>query len=261
MAYAGGLYYETHGDDAAPPLILVSGLGGSAGYWVPNLPALTRDYRVIAFDHRGTGRSDRAIGERATIDALADDIALLMRELGLSRAAIVGHAIGGMAGLVLALAKPEQVARLVVINGWARLDPYTARCFEARLALLHDSGPLAYIRAQPIFLFPPQWISDHHDHLSSHEVAQVEDFPVIATMDKRIRGTAAFDILDALGSMSVPVLYVASEDDALVPPACSDRLHAATPGSRIVRLPYGGHGCNVTDPETIAAAIMPFLRS
>lgn len=59
MAEAAGLYYEEHG--SGPPLILSAGLGGSGNYWLPNLPALAERYRVILYDHRGTGRSDRAL--------------------------------------------------------------------------------------------------------------------------------------------------------------------------------------------------------
>ena len=131
---AGGLYYEEHGAAGAPPLILSAGMGGSGKYWLPNLPELAARFRVILYDHRGTGRSDRTVTPR--IESIGDDIRLLMDALGIEKASILGHAIGGMGGLHLALDAPERVDRLVVVNGWGRLDPYTARCFDARLALL-----------------------------------------------------------------------------------------------------------------------------
>ena len=124
---AAGLYYEEHGPADAPPLILSAGMGGSGEYWRPNLPALAEHHRVILYDHRGTGRSDRTVTPR--IESIGDDIRLLMDALGIGKASILGHAIGGMGGLSMALDTPERVDRLVVVNGWGRLDRYTARCF------------------------------------------------------------------------------------------------------------------------------------
>lgn len=258
---AAGLYYEEHGPREAEPLILVSGLGGSANYWKPNIAALAERHRVIAFDQRGTGRSERTVPETLMIEAIADDIGGLMDVLGIERATIIGHAVGGMAGLTLALTKPECVARLVVVNGWGRLDPYTARCFDARLAILRGAGPREYIYAQPIFLYPPQWTSDHHVELDEEEDRLVAGFPDVELVDSRIRDATHFDVMDEIGTLSVPVLFIASDDDALVPPACSERLCAALPGSKIARVAYGGHACNVTDPDTFNKLVLEFLGS
>ncbi len=60
MPHAAGLYYEMHGPEDGAPLILSPGLGGSADYWAPNLAAFAEAHRVILYDHRGTGRSERA---------------------------------------------------------------------------------------------------------------------------------------------------------------------------------------------------------
>ena len=61
MPIAAGLWYEWHGPEAGEVLILSPGLGGSATYWQPNLAAFAERYRVLLYDHRGTGRSDRAL--------------------------------------------------------------------------------------------------------------------------------------------------------------------------------------------------------
>ena len=140
MPTAGGLHYELHGPPDAPPVLLSPGLGGSARYWAPNLAALAKHHRVIVYDHRGTGLSGRTVPGDLTLEALARDMVGLLDALDIAAVTLIGHAIGGMAGLALALAQPERLARLVVINGWAKLDPHTARCFDTRLALLRDSG-------------------------------------------------------------------------------------------------------------------------
>ncbi|MES2057122.1 MAG: pyrimidine utilization protein D [Pseudomonadota bacterium] len=258
MPEAAGLYYETHGAAGAPPLILSSGMGGSASYWRPNVAALAGHFHVIAYDHRGTGRSDRTVTPR--IDSIGDDMLALMDALNLPRASIVGHAIGGMGGLTLALDTPARVDRLVVINGWGRPDPYTARCFDTRLNLLRHGGVRDYVHAQPIFLYPSQWISDHDRELAEEEGMHIAAFPA-DMVEQRILEAVDFDVMDRLAGLAVPTLLLASDDDGLVPPGCSGLLAEAIPGARLEIMKWGGHACNVTDPDTFNALILDFLRS
>jgi aminoacrylate hydrolase len=256
MPEAAGLYYEAHGSGA--PLILSAGMGGSGNYWRPNVAALAEHHRVILYDHRGTGRSDRTVTPK--LESIGEDIARLMDALGIERASILGHAIGGMGGLSLALDAPERVERLVVVNGWGRLDPYTRRCFDARLALLRAYGASKYVDAQPIFLFPPGWISENSARLDEEAKHHVAGFPV-EMVEARILEALKFDLIDRLEAkpLGTPVLLLASEDDALVPPHCSERLAQAIPGAQLVRMPWGGHACNVTDPPGFEARVLAFL--
>ncbi len=201
MAEAARLYYEEHGRRDAQPLILSSGLGGSANYWKLNIPALAAHFRVIAYDHRGTGRSDRTLPDTLTVNDLADDILLLMDTLDIARAHIVGHAAGGVAGLALASKADERLGKLIVVNAWIKADPHFLRCFEARLNLLRHAGVEAFLRAQPIFLYPADWISVHTAELDAELPQQMASFPGIDTMEKRIAALAAFDIMGRLQSL------------------------------------------------------------
>ena len=257
---AAGLYYEVHGPDDAPPLILSSGLGGSADYWKPNLRALGSHFRTIVYDHRGTGRSDRALPETVSVDDLADDIAALLDALQIDRAHVMGHAAGGVAGLALALRSPQRLRKLVVVNGWASPDPHFLRCFAARLALLRDSGPEAYLRAQPIFLYPAAWISEHSAELDAELPHQLATFPGSETMEKRIAALASFDVSDKLEELSVPLLALAAKDDMLVPWTASEAFDAA-PYASTASMSWGGHACNVTDPGTFNLLVLDYLRS
>lgn len=261
MAEAAGLYYERHGPADAPLLILSSGLGGSANYWKPNLPALAERFHVITYDHRGTGRSNRALPETVTVDDLANDILALMDVLNIDRAHIVGHAAGGVAGLALALKAPERLEKLVVVNGWAKADPHFLRCFEARLNLLRHAGVEAFLRAQPIFLYPANWISAHTAELDAELPHQTTDFPGIATMEKRIAALAAFDVRGRLRDLTDKVLVLIADDDMLVPALAGERLAEELGGADMARMAIGGHACNVTDPDTFNAHIIDFLGS
>jgi aminoacrylate hydrolase len=259
MPYADGLWYEWHGPEDGEVLILSSGLGGSASYWAPNLEAFAARYRVLLYDHRGTGRSDRALPSAVSVDDLADDILLLMDAVGLGRASFIGHAAGGVAGLALALKAPERLERLVVVNGWARPDPHFLRCFDARLKLLRDSGPEAYLRAQPIFLYPADWSSEHSAEIDAELPAQLAHFPGVATIEKRVAALAAFGIADRLGEIFLPVLVIGAKDDMLVPPRAAEALAAGLPNAGLGMPAFGGHACNVTDPDSFNRFVLGWL--
>ncbi|WP_326524581.1 pyrimidine utilization protein D [Sphingomonas sp.] len=261
MPVAGGIHYEWHGDEGAPPLILSSGLGGLASYWEPNLLALADDYRVLVYDHRGTGQSERKVLGAMTVEAMAQDVADLLDELALDEPpAFVGHALGGLIGLALAIAQPGRLQRLMVVNGWASLDPHTARCFDTRLALLRDSGPRAYLHAQPLFLFPPAYISRNDAALLRAEVEQIEHFPGQETVERRIHAVRTFDPGPGLGAINIPVMCLAADDDMLVPAAASELLADAIPGAKLASMTWGGHACNVTRPDDFNARVADWLR-
>jgi len=247
MAVVDGLYHEIAGPEGAPALIFSAGLGGSGAYWEPNAALLRDRYRVILYDHRGTGRSDRALPETVTVEDMANDIALVLDAAGVAQATIIGHAAGAVAGLSLALAAPDRVARLVMVNGWSKPDPHFVRCFETRLSLLRDSGPRAYLHAQPLFLYPPAFISQMHDVLLVEEEHQLAHFAGAETYEKRIAALRAFDVDDRLSQVSVPVVALACQDDMLVPPHCSERLAEAIPGAELAMMGWGGHACNFTN--------------
>lgn len=259
MPHAAGLWYEWHGPDDGEVLILSSGLGGSAGYWAPNLDALAARYRVLLYDHRGTGRSDRALPDTVTVEDFAADILALMDALGIPRASVMGHAAGGVAALALALAAPERIDKLVVVNGWASPDPHFLRCFDARLALLRNSGPEAYLRAQPIFLYPANWISAHNDALEAELPVQLEHFPGTATLEKRIAALAAFDISARLRDIHRPVLVLAADDDMLVPSNAGVALANGLPIAGFCRAEHGGHAVNIVDPDAFNSFVLAWL--
>ena len=258
MGEIAGLYWEEHGPADGPPVLLSPGLGGSAAYWTPNLAALAEQYRVILYDHRGTGRSDRALQPDLDVDDMADDLLALLDGLGLDRVRLVGHAAGGLIGLAIALRHPERLASLVVINGFARPDPHFVRCMETRLALLEHSGVVPFVRAQPLFLYPARWIAQHWDRLEAAEAGHIAEFQGAANVEARIGALARFDISGRLGEIETPVLLIAAEDDMLVPDLCSERLEQGLPHARLERM-RGGHACNVTAPDEFNRHLLEFM--
>ncbi|SFG50314.1 aminoacrylate hydrolase [Novosphingobium sp. CF614] len=257
---ATGLYHEIHGSADAPPLILSSGLGGSASYWAPNIPALAERFRVIAYDHRGTGRSDRALPESTSVEAMSKDVLALMDALEIETAAFIGHALGGAVGIEAAI-RSGRIGALVVVNGWRTLSPHTRRCFAARLALLRSAGARAFLEAQPLFLFPPDWIADHDAELTAELDHHLAAFPGAATVEKRLAAVQAYQPDPAGLAALETLLVIATWDDFLVPHAAALDLAAPVPHARVATFEWGGHACNVTDPERFNRTVLEFLRS
>jgi aminoacrylate hydrolase len=258
VAEVDGLYYEVHG--TGPPLILSSGLGGSAGYWASNLPALAEHFRVIVYDHRGTGRSDRNGPGTTGVADMAVDVVTLMDALAIERADFIGHALGGMIGLETGIST-GRIDRLVVINGWVELDPHTRRCFDVRLTLLRDSGAEAFLHAQPLFLYPPDWISSHDAELRAEAAHQLAHFAGAETTRRRIDAVRSY-VPDLVRMRDIPALLaIATRDDMLVPMQRSLDVAAHVPGARTATFDWGGHACNVTDPDTFNRLVLEFLRS
>ncbi|WP_043604948.1 pyrimidine utilization protein D [Novosphingobium sp. Rr 2-17] len=259
MPEVAGLYYEFHGPEGAPPLILSSGLGGSAGYWTPNLPALSKHFRVLAYDQRGTGRSDRALPETTSIEDMADDVIALMDALDIETAHVIGHALGAMIGIEAAL-KSQRIDKLVAVNGWRTLSPHTARCFEARLALLRGAGVEAFLRAQPLFLYPPDWITRHDADLETELAHHLASFPGAVTMEKRIAAVRAYAPSAERLAQLADVLVIATRDDFLVPHASALDLAEPIPGADVATFNWGGHACNVSDPAGFDRLVLNFLK-
>lgn len=246
-------------EDAAHTLLLSSGLGGAAGFWRPQLAAMAGRYRVVSYDQRGTGRSPAKLGDPYAIADMADDVLELIDALALQRVHFVGHALGGLVGLQLAVTAPSRLASLAVVNGWAAPNPHTARCFATRLRALEAGGPAAYVEAQPIFLYPPAWCVAHDAELRAEIAHGIAHFQGEANLRARIAALLAFDAAAVLGRIATPTWIAASRDDVLVPWTCSQALAAGIPGARFDLVAEGGHGFTATAADDFNRRLLAFL--
>lgn len=243
----------------AETVLLSAGLGGAAGYWTPQLAALKARYRVIAYDQAGTGRAKRELPEDHSIGAMADEVAGILDATKTESCHLVGHALGGLVGLDMARRLPRRLHSLTVVNGWAKADDHTKRCFEARLLLLQHAGPAAYVRAQPIFLYPAIWLAQNPERARHEDAHGLAGFQGADTLRRRIGALLRFDATADLAAMKLPVFVVASRDDVLVPATKSEELAAGIPGAQLHMATYGGHGINVTEPEAFNTLLLDFL--
>jgi aminoacrylate hydrolase len=256
-------FFDVHesGRPGAPTVLLSSGLGGTAGYWAPQLAALTARYRVVTYDQAGTGRNKRDLPDGHGIAAMADEALAVLEGTQTATAHFVGHALGGLVGLELAIRHPGRLRSLTVVNGWAKAHAHTRRCFDMRLALLKHEGPAAYVRAQPIFLYPADWLARNAERAAQEEAHGLAAFQGTDTLSRRIAALLTFDATPHLATLRLPVLIAAARDDVLVPCSMSEQLASALPDATIDIAPWGAHAINVTEPDAFNATLLAFLDS
>lgn len=256
------LYTEVHGPADGEAVLLSSGLGGSAGYWSLQIPALVEaGYRVIAYDQRGTGRSLEILSCDYRIEDMAGDVIEVLDATHTDRCHFIGHALGGLVGLQLALDFPERVRSLTLINAWSAPNPHSARCFDARLHLLDALGPRAYVEAQPIFLYPASWCAANAERVQAEVDHAFAHFPGAATMHARIAALRAFNVTPRLAGIRVPTLISVARDDVLVPWTCSQQLAHDLPNATLHSVDHGAHAHNITDASAFNDTLLSFLSA
>lgn len=255
------MHFEIHGraDAGAEAIVLSAGLGGAGGFWAAQMAALLPHFKVVLYDHRGTGRSGGTLPEGYSIGHMADDVVEVLDRAGIARAHLMGHALGGLVGLDLALRAPARVGKLVLVNAWAAPNAHSRRCFDVRRDLLRDTGVEAYVRAQPIFLYPGPWLLENAERVAAEEAHGIAHFQGADTILKRIAALLAFDVADRLKDIAAPALVLATRDDVLVPYTCSQKLAAGLPAGTLTLFDFGGHGVTVTEAERFNAAMLDFL--
>jgi pimeloyl-ACP methyl ester carboxylesterase len=250
------LYYETHGE-GAPLVLLHGGLMSSETLGPLIAPLVASGRRVIAPDLQGHGRTadiDRPIDVRL----MADDIAALIRHLGLDRPDVVGYSLGGGVAFHTAAKYPELVRKLVSVSANIRRDAI----YPEMLAQQAQVGAAAaeFMKDTPMY------------QLYMRVAPRPEDFPRL--LDKIGASMAEdFDFSDAVRSLRVPTM-IASGDADMAPPSHYVDVFALLDGGQRdggwmgEGRPKGGHALaiipnathyNVSWSPVLAAAIVNFL--
>lgn len=232
------------------PVLLIAGQATGMHGWGPFADALTRDFRVIVFDHRGIGRSELGDAANYTTRAFAQDAVAVLDAAGVSAAHVVGHSMGGRVAQWLAADEPGRVRRLVLMATTA-----SDRTGEKRdPAVVADllSGDRA--RMTPLF-FDAAWAAAHP--------AVVDGFFTRVAGREALRGHFAasrdHDARQALGRIRAETLVLHGEHDALTPLAQARPLADAIPHATLVVVD-AGHGLHLDTPqvpETVRSFLLP----
>jgi pimeloyl-ACP methyl ester carboxylesterase len=243
------------------PLLIVNGTSQSLGFWAELAPAWAAGHRVITYDLRGMGGSERGTGV-ISVASLAQDALGLLDALEVGRAHVLGYSLGSAVAQELALAAPDRVASLVLYCTWARTDGFQ-RALLTGLAHPWRTGDLETALGALGVAFSPQLL-DSPDF--GDLIGQL--LPLFPSTEQQIRTTAeqwdadlAHDTLDRLGAITAPTLVVAGEQDLLTPPWHGRQVADAIPGARhhLFTGPGSSHALGVERAEEFVPLVLSFL--
>lgn len=252
------IHYEEYNPAGSSAALLLHGLGSAGADWLLQFKPLGEaGYRVLAPDLRGFGESSWP--GRTSVPDMARDVVLLLDELGVEAADVVGISMGGTVALQLALERTDRVGRLVLVNTFARLRPQGLSgylYFPLRMVLMYTLGLETQARLVAKRMFPRPDQAAYRLQLYQR---------VVRTDPQAYRASmwalARFNVEDRLHEVRVPTLVITGGGDTTVPPAAQRRLAEGIPSARRAMLPDAGHAVIVDSPIEFNRVLLPFLDS
>jgi pimeloyl-ACP methyl ester carboxylesterase len=244
------------------PLVLLHAFPLHANQWLPQIDRPPHGWRIIAPDLRGWGPGAAStFTVPDTIDGHADDVLELLAHLDIDRAIVGGLSMGGYVTLALVAKAPARVAGLVLADTRAAADTPEGRAKrEQTIARVATEGPQAVARDLAAGLVGATTRAEQPDL-----VDVLHDYAATATADGLTSTIRALrdrpDRTALLGSIACPTLVICGSEDTVTPPAESEALHAAIPGSRLVVVPRAGHLSNLEQPAAFNAALQAWAAS
>jgi pimeloyl-ACP methyl ester carboxylesterase len=257
------LYYETHGE--GKPLVLISGIGYTLWQWHGMIPFLQEHFQVIAFDNRGVGQSDKPAGPY-TAHMLAADTAGLLDALGIEKAIVMGHSMGGFIAQAMALDFPQRVEKLILCStnfGGPRHIPVTPEAMKVLTDVTRD--PLSRFQNGLLVSTAPGW-AERHPELIQQWIEWRLANPVdpgsyqaqLAIGLGLLPEAASFE--NRLSALTVPTLILFGAHDKVVPPENAALLAEKIVWSHVVILPDAGHFFPIEIPEAASQAVIDFAE-
>jgi len=254
------LAYQLLGSGA--PLVMIHGAQGDQTSFDGLAPQFSDRYRVLRFDQRGSGLSDKP-DMPYSIAMLADDTAALMDHLGLAPAHVFGISMGGTIAQELALRHPAKV-RSLVLGCTTPGGPHAIRASGAALMNAYSTQPMTAEergRALAEAAFTKGYLARHPEVIASMIAARRERPIETTAFAHRMRAIVGFDAYDRLPQIKCATLVIAGKDDALISCENSRIIAERIAGAKLVILEPAGHSFWVEQPDQTVKAIADFLAS
>jgi 3-oxoadipate enol-lactonase len=221
------MYYEIHGE--GEPVILIAGLNSDHTLYRQIIPRLAESYKVIAFDNRGVGQTDKP-DIPYSIEMMADDLAGLLNALGIEQAHFLGTSMGGRIATALALRHPQQVKSPILVSTIVKSLKGT---------------PMNWSRLRVNLMLKIPMIRGPHPYY---------------TAARQLEASRTYDCMDRLNEIHVPTLILHGKKDKTAPYRLAEAMHSGIKGSQMITF-HGGHLFFIVRQKQFIDAITDFWDS
>jgi pimeloyl-ACP methyl ester carboxylesterase len=259
------LYYYAAGTrGAGEPVVFLHGFPGSSHLWHDVVPLMPAGHRLVVLDQLGAGRSDRPSRTSLSASAHAERLRLLLDDLCIDAACIVGHGSGGAVAQAFTLLHPARVTRLALIDSiayayWLRRAAPLARALAGFGTLLGAPILAGLVHGSMLAGFADRENGRHAlDQYLRGYTAQLGVHALMAQL-RAMRDPEVAAFAPQLGAISVPSAIICGDGDPYLKVAVAESLQRAIPGATLDVIPGARHYTPLDAPERVAAVVAALL--
>jgi 3-oxoadipate enol-lactonase len=250
--------YIDVGEKGRLPIVLIHGFPFSHEMWEPQIQALQKQFRVIAYDLRGHGKSSVGDGQYM-LEFFVDDLIGLLDHLKIGKAAICGLSMGGYIALRAAERNPDRVLALVLADTQAKADSNESKLKRAAgIKSVKTEDTNAYAETYVKGVFTAESIAKKLEAVEKMKRIIQSNSP-LGICGALLALATRTDTTQALSNFEMPTLILVGEKDSSTPPSAAKEMQASLPSSEIHIIPNAAHLSNLENPDEFNKHLLSFL--
>jgi len=253
------IHYEVTGKPGATPVLMIQGLGASKNAWNLQRIAMATRFRIISFDNRGAGRSDKPTVP-FTLEQMAEDAIAVLDAAGIETAHVIGASMGGVISQIVAVKYPHRVRSLTLVCTACRNHPWRQELLQSWAKTAEQKGmievgkeaaqwvmsPRSFRRLVPAFTWmgPLAALRPRHSFVSQIDA-------ILNTRE---------DLVDQLSTITAPTMVIVGNQDILTPRGDSEEIAERIPNAELVVISGAAHGLMMEHSSTFNKILIEFLQ-
>ena len=257
------MYYEVQGKGV--PLVMIQGFAGNHQAWFFQTPVFRKYYKVIIFDNRGIGRTEKS-SEPYTIRTMADDVIGLMDYLNIDKVHVLGMSLGGIVAQEIAISYPERVIKLVLGSTFADIERNDVHPELMKALGIREGDASVDIRNIDFRKLMNFMVSSAFNKRLYRMVQLPLSKLSMRSIDasgylEQMRAVTSYSTVDRLHQIKAPTLVITGTGDRIISPSMSDLIASKIANARLVKVKGGSHAFFMEMRGRFNKEVLEFLRS